>query len=139
MFDSAREEYRITGRYKDIFKVFDGKEVSPDEVEDVLKTHECVTDAAVTARPGRRGDGYSEPVAYVVCSKAVDQQELANYVASSLSAYKSPTGGVIFCESIPRTGFGKVSRRELEQIPRASALEYLAPVVALDGHYKLQV
>ncbi|KAI4725673.1 hypothetical protein E4T49_06550 [Aureobasidium sp. EXF-10728] len=139
MFDSAREEYRVTGRYKDIFKVFDGKEVSPEEVEDVLKTHESVIDAAVTARPGRRGDGYFEPVAYVVCSKAVDQQELANYVASILSAYKSPTGGVVAVDSIPRTGFGKISRRELSHIPRASSLEYLAPVVAVDGYYKLQI
>ncbi|CAD0106101.1 unnamed protein product [Aureobasidium uvarum] len=134
MFDSAREEHRITGRYKDIFKVFDGKEVSPEEVEDVLKTHESVTDAAVTARPGRRDDGYFEPVAYVVCSEAVDQQELANYVASSLSAYKSPTGGVVFVKSIPRTGFGKVSRRELEQILRASSIEYLAPVLRTAVH-----
>lgn len=132
-----REEYRITGRYKEIFKVFDGKEVSPDEVEDVLKTHESVTDAAVTSRPGRRGDGYFEPVAYVVCNKTVDAQELANHVARSLSAYKAPTGGVIFSDSIPRTGFGKIARRDLGQVPQGS-LEYLAPVVAINGSYQLQ-
>lgn len=141
LFDSAREEYCIAGRYKEIFKVFDGKEVSPEEVEDVLKSHKYVTDAAVTARAGRRGDGYFEPMAYVVCSNTNDHettaQELANHVAKSLSAYKSPTGGVVFCSSIPRTSFGKVSRRELDQIPRAS-LEYLAPVVAIDGDYRLQ-
>ncbi|KAH0010287.1 hypothetical protein KCU78_g10408, partial [Aureobasidium melanogenum] len=39
LFDSVREQYSITGRYKEIFKVFDGKEVSPVEVEEVLKTH----------------------------------------------------------------------------------------------------
>ncbi|KAH0274178.1 hypothetical protein KCU91_g5449, partial [Aureobasidium melanogenum] len=96
LFDSAREQYSITGRYKEIFKVFDGKEVSPVEVEEALKTHKCVIDAAVTARPGREGDGYSEPMAYVVCSKMVSHevtaQELANHVAKSLSAYKAPTG-----------------------------------------------
>lgn len=141
LFESARQEYCITGRYKEIFKAFDGKEVSPVEVEEVLKTHESVIDAAVTARPGRKDDGYFEPMAYVVCSKMVDRrvtaQELARYVAMSLSAYKSPTGGVVFCNSIPRTGFGKISRRELEQIPRGSA-EYLAPVVAVNGGYILQ-
>ncbi|KAG9586833.1 hypothetical protein KCU97_g9065, partial [Aureobasidium melanogenum] len=141
LFDSAREQYSITGRYKEIFKVFDGKEVSPVEIEEVLKTHKCVIDAAVTARPGREGDGYSEPMAYVVCGKMVSHevtaQELANDVAKSLSAYKAPTGGVVFCESIPRTGFLKISRRELEKIPRGS-LEYLAPVVAINGSYQLQ-
>ncbi|KAG9593399.1 hypothetical protein KCU97_g6124, partial [Aureobasidium melanogenum] len=85
LFDSAREQYSITGRYKETFKVFDGKEVSPVEVEEVLKTHKCVIDAAVTARPGREGDGYSEPMAYVVCSTMVSRkvtaQELANHVA----------------------------------------------------------
>lgn len=141
LFETARQEYCITGRYKEIFKAFDGKEVSPVEVEEVLKTHESVVDAAVTARPGRRDDGYFEPMAYVVCSKTVDcrvtAQELADYVAKSLSAYKSPTGGVVWCESIPRTGFGKIARRELDQIPRGS-IEYLAPVVAVNGGYRLQ-
>ena len=100
-----------------------------------------MTDAAVTSRPGRRGDGYFEPVAYVVCSKMGDHnvtaQELASHVAKSLSAYKAPTGGVVWCESIPRTGFGKIARRELDQNSQAS-LEYLAPVVAIDGSYQLQ-
>lgn len=141
VFDSTREEYRITGRYKEIFKVFDGKEVSPEEVEDVLKTHEYVIDAAVTARTGRREDGYFEPMAYVVCSKMgghdVTAQELANHVAKSLSAYKAPTGGIVFCVSIPRTGYGKISRRELAQIPQGP-LKYLSPVVAVNGGYKLQ-
>lgn len=141
LFDTAREEYCIVGRYKEIFKAFDGKEVSPEEVEDALKSHRCVTDAAVTARAGRRGDGYFEPMAYVVCSKMDDHettaQELANHVAKSLSAYKSPTGGVVWCDTIPRTSFGKIARRELDDIPRGP-IEYLAPVIAVEGGYRLQ-
>ncbi|KAH0187527.1 hypothetical protein KCV03_g5612, partial [Aureobasidium melanogenum] len=38
LFDSVREQYSITGRYKEIFKVFDGKEVSPVEVEELTLT-----------------------------------------------------------------------------------------------------
>ncbi|KAG9568016.1 hypothetical protein KCU79_g2633, partial [Aureobasidium melanogenum] len=55
LFDSVREQYSITGRYKEIFKVFDGKEVSPVEVEEcdnqqpcsgcVKKDRECVYDS----------------------------------------------------------------------------------------------
>ena len=112
--DPNNGQVAVTGRFKEIFKV-KYEEVAPVDVEDELVKHPSVADAAVTSTTARDNDMDCECVAYVVRGKdlQVTAQELVDYIALRLSHHKAPTGGVVFCESIPRNSMGKIVRHQL--------------------------
>lgn len=113
-FSSSVQQLAITGRYKDVFVVRSEK-VSPDEVEEVLIQHEAIADVGVTSTPDLKHEGLCEPIAYVVApDPSLTAQAVVDFAAENLSSVKVPTGGVVFCDSIPRTeGLNKVMRRAL--------------------------
>lgn len=89
-----------------------GEKISPEEVEDHLLAHPNVFDASVIAIP----DEYlgERTCAYVIVKgekpKAV---VLKSWIRSrGLAAYKVPDQ-IIFIESFPETGVGKISRKQL--------------------------
>ena len=104
----------MTGRFKEIFKV-KYEEVAPVDVEDELMKHPSIVEAAVTSTTARDNDTDCECVAYVVRGKdsQVTAQEVVDYIASRMAHHKAPTGGVVFCESIPRNAMAKIVRRQL--------------------------
>ena len=112
--DPNNGQVAVTGRFKEIFKV-KYEEVAPVDVEHELVRHPSIVDAAVTSTTARDNDTDCECVAYVVPGKdsQVTAQEVVDYIASSLSHHKAPTGGVVFCESIPRNAMGKIVRHQL--------------------------
>ena len=117
--DPNNGQLALTGRFKEVFKV-KYEEVAPVDVEDELMTHPSIADAAVTSTMARDNDKDCECVAYVVKDKdsQVTAQEVVDYIASRLSHHKAPTGGVVFCESIPRSlPLKKVVRRRLVECP----------------------
>ncbi|EME38386.1 hypothetical protein DOTSEDRAFT_92440 [Dothistroma septosporum NZE10] len=117
-FSSEHQQLTITGRLKESFKVGQN-EVCPEEIDSELMKHAAVKDAATTSTAGRRQQGDLEPIAYVVVPDPhVTREELVQFVATSVSSYKAPTGGVVFCERIPRTAIGKVMRRQLDELQR---------------------
>lgn len=112
-WSSTLQQLAITGRYKETFKV-GTEEVAPEEIEALLLTSPGIADVAVTSTEARPGQGGLEPLAYVIATQeSMSAQEIVNFVADSLAAYKAPTGGVVFSESIPRTSFGKIQRAKL--------------------------
>ncbi|KAF2967575.1 hypothetical protein GQX73_g5991 [Xylaria multiplex] len=118
--DPKNGQLAVTGRFKEIFKV-KSQHVSPVEVEDELRKHELIADAAVTSVTSRGDDGDDECLAYVVRRAGGDQpdltaQDVVDFVASRLAPYKAPTGGVIFCDRILRNDNGKVMRRRLGEL-----------------------
>lgn len=67
----------------------------------------------------RNGGEY--PRAFVVRKKGVvAERELLEMIKSHFAPHKWLTGGVYFVDSIPRTGSGKVIRRELPVIEQTS-------------------
>lgn len=123
--DAQTGQLAITGRYKEIFKVANNM-VSPEEVERVLLAHPAVEDAVIGPTPARYDLNEFEVRAYVVLKKKNDKkddeeeaptaQEIAQFVAARLSKHKVPTGGVIFCEEIPRNAMKKVIRRQVVDV-----------------------
>lgn len=110
---SKVEQLMVTGRYKENFKV-GSEDVSPEEVEAVISKHDAIDDVAVTSTAGRLNRGDFELIEYVVASDSnVSAQQIVDFVAERLSSHKAPTGGVVFCDTIPRTSFGKVPRGKL--------------------------
>ncbi|XP_065091157.1 uncharacterized protein LOC135712109 [Ochlerotatus camptorhynchus] len=105
-------DFFIVDRIKDLIK-YKGFQVAPAEVEDVLLSHPKVRDAAVVGIP--REDSGELPTAFVVLQdgEKFSEIEIQEHVASKLSPQKHLRGGVYFVEEIPKTGSGKILRREL--------------------------
>lgn len=91
-------------------------QISPVEIEGVIRQHPGVLDVAVTGIPDDEcGD---LPVAVVVPRPGEEPtaDDIKNFVKESLSDSKQLRGGVIFVEAIPMTASTKVHRRKLKQM-----------------------
>lgn len=112
----------VVGREKETMKV-NGWQVSPSEIEHVLMEHPVINDAAVVgiSDTSQAGLEVVRPRAYVVRSQndldadeaQLSEQQVKDFVAARLVAYKRLTGGVVFVDSIPRNPTGKIIRRML--------------------------
>ncbi len=100
----------ISGRAKELI-ITGGYNVYPREVEELLRTHPAVADAAVVGVPSER---WGETVAAFVvpAGSAPDETELASWCEERLVGYKRPREWHIV-EAIPRNALGKVMRHAL--------------------------
>ncbi|GIH06697.1 hypothetical protein Rhe02_47640 [Rhizocola hellebori] len=100
----------IEGRVSDMINR-GGMKVFPDEVEEVLRRHPSIQDAAVVGVPDDRlGE---VPYAWAVpMSGHIDAAVLETWCREHLAAYKVPAA-FIEVDSLPRSEVGKVLRREL--------------------------
>ena len=108
-------ELRLVDRSKDLI-IVSGFNVYPAEVEDVLREHPGVAEAAVVGEANERtGEAV---VAYVVPvpGRTPTPADLAAHCARSLARYKCPAR-VEVVDSLPRSFAGKVLRRELRGDP----------------------
>lgn len=119
----------LVGRYKQIFKVR-YEEVAPAEVEGELLQHTSIADALVTSTVARDDEKGREALAYVVPLAKLTAQEVVDFVASRLAAHKVPTGGVVFCDKIPRGAMGKPLAKEMDAIkPLDGSARFLTATV----------
>jgi len=109
----------LTGRADDVINC-GGEKIYPREIEDVLRSHPAVTEAAVVGRPdevlGRC------PVAYVTARPGAEPAELANALMRQCEAHLGRTRRprrLVVVDRVPTGPTGKVSRRQLEQDPAA--------------------
>jgi fatty-acyl-CoA synthase len=100
----------IEGRLDDVI-VRGGENISPGEIEDVLRTHPDVLDVAVLGLPDEQ---WGEQVAAIVVVRgARSQTALAEWVQARLRSTKTPQTWV-FRESLPYNDTGKLLRRVLK-------------------------
>ncbi len=102
----------IIGRTSDTI-VTGGENVAPAEVEAALLEHPDVADAGVHARPDEE---WGEVVVAKVVPRArrgrVSRRRLREFCAGRIARYKVPKSIELVAE-LPRTGSGKLLRREL--------------------------
>ncbi|HEU5109597.1 MAG TPA: AMP-binding protein, partial [Micromonosporaceae bacterium] len=105
---------RISGRAKELI-ISGGYNVYPREVEEVLRDHPAVADAAVVGAPS--AEWGETVVAFVVPGDAAGtaalEGALAEWCAERLASYKRPRGWR-WVDAIPRNALGKVLRHELK-------------------------
>ena len=100
---------RIVGRAKELI-ISGGYNVYPREVEDVLRAHPTVIDAAVAGTPSEE---WGEVVtAYVQATDDFDADDLIDFAAAHLAPYKKPRR-VHRVEVVPRNRLGKIQRDQL--------------------------
>ncbi|XP_044255784.1 4-coumarate--CoA ligase 1-like isoform X2 [Tribolium madens] len=107
------QHFFITDRLKELIKV-KGFQVAPAEIEEILKSHPSVEDAAVVGIPHPvQGEA---PKAFVVLRQEVKPEHLREFVAGKVANYKRLVGGVVVLKKIPRNCAGKVLRSELRKL-----------------------
>lgn len=102
---------RIVGRQSELV-ISGGYNVYPREVEDVLRSHPAVADAAVVGRP--HPDWGEEVVAFAELrpGAVATEEELLEHAAGQLAAFKRPKS-ITIVEELPRNALGKVRKGEL--------------------------
>ncbi|CAN7989740.1 unnamed protein product [Ixodes pacificus] len=96
-----------------------GRQVLPTDIEAVLLSHADVAEAAVAGVPH---DQYNEVAkAFVVLEPAsqnkairTTENDLQDFVADRVPIYKRLYGGVVFLDSLPKTGTGKIQKQILK-------------------------
>ncbi|KAF7279387.1 hypothetical protein GWI33_007329 [Rhynchophorus ferrugineus] len=108
-------QFYIVDRMKELIKV-KGFQVSPAELEEIIRNHPDVSEAAVIGVPHER-DGEA-PKAFVIPKKGakLDGKKLEEYVNGKVAPYKRLTGGVVVTDFIPKNQTGKILRRELKSL-----------------------
>jgi long-chain acyl-CoA synthetase len=102
----------LVDRAKDMI-VTGGENVYSTEVEDVLYRHPAVLEAAVFAVPDER---WGEAVhAVVVPRAAVAEADLVAFCRGAIAGYKVPKRIELREEPLPKSGAGKVLKRELRE------------------------
>lgn len=103
----------ITDRLKELIKVR-GFQVAPAELEEIIRDHPAVADAAVIGIPHPTSG--EVPRAYIVPKNesGTNIDEIQQYVADKVARYKRLEGGIEIVKSIPRNPTGKILRRKLK-------------------------
>jgi acyl-CoA synthetase (AMP-forming)/AMP-acid ligase II len=97
-----------------------GEKVFPEEVEEVLKTHQAVADAVAVGIPDERfGEAITAVVELSPGAEAAEE-ELIGHVKGQIASFKAPRR-VVFVDAIGRSPAGKVDYKML----RALAMERL--------------
>ena len=106
--------YRIMGRNSvDIIKS-GGYKISALEIEEVLRTHDEISDCAVVGIPD---DEWGELIvsAIVPTTQAIDTGALNLWMREKMPAYKTPRQYKIV-EELPRNAMGKVTKNDVKNI-----------------------
>lgn len=106
-----RGRLTLTGRLSEII-VSGGENVAPLEVEEVLRTHPAVVDAAVF---GRADPQWGEAVVAAVVARdgaRLDVEELRTHCSRRLAGFKVPKTFELMSR-LPRTASGKLARGKL--------------------------
>ena len=98
----------VTGRLREMINR-GGEKISPIEIDEVLRAHPAIADAAAFAIPNPR---LGEDIAAAVVLRedgALDKRAVRRWAAARVSPHKIPRR-IWFVDEIPRTGSGKVQR-----------------------------
>jgi len=108
LFVEGRDDEMIVSGAENVF---------PQEVEDLLASHQGVAEVAVIGVPDEK---FGQRLrAFVVWSGDGEpgEEELKRYVKANLAGYKVPRE-IWFLDELPRNATGKVLKRELEDLSR---------------------
>lgn len=96
-----------------------GENVYPKEVEDVLYTHPAVRECAVASAPDPKWTERVQAAIVLQDGATATEEELIAHCAATLARYKCPKK-IEFWDQIPKSGVGKILRREVKDVFWAS-------------------
>ncbi|HVR99785.1 MAG TPA: phosphopantetheine-binding protein, partial [Thermoanaerobaculia bacterium] len=101
-----------------------GVRIELGPIEDRLRSHDAVAEAAVVDQADRQGNRFL--CAYVVLRREIPMSHLAEFLRGSLPEPMMPSVFMTL-ESLPRTLSGKVDRRNLPNPGKAQTRDYVPP------------
>lgn len=104
--------FKIVDRKKDMILV-SGFNVFPNEVEDVIASHEKVLEVAAIGVPDEKSTEVVK-VFIVKKDKTLTEEEVKAFCKENLTGYKRPKY-IEFREELPKTNVGKILRRALKE------------------------
>lgn len=104
----------ITGRESDMY-ISGGSNVYPREVEEVLLTHPAVAEVAVLGVPDPKWGEIGVAVVVTRSSSSIDAHELLTHLEGRCARYRWPRQ-FFFWESLPKSGYGKVTKKEVRRL-----------------------
>jgi len=108
----SQGHYKIVDRKKDMI-IVSGFNVYPNEVEEVLSSHEGIIEAAVIGVPlEKTGEAVRAYIVKNEQNQHLSAEDVIHYCKTQLTAYKVPKD-VHFIDELPKSAVGKILRREL--------------------------
>jgi long-chain acyl-CoA synthetase len=104
---------KIVDRAKELV-ITGGFNVSPSEVEGVLRLHPSVVDAAVFGKPLERGGEMVVAAVELEPGTTLDEEALRAHCRDHLSPYKIPKR-IVQIENTPRSLLGKILRKQVRE------------------------
>ena len=110
----------IVDRKKDLI-IRGGFNIYPRDLEELLVSHEGVSEAAVIGVPSEEMG--EEVVAYVVQKSGVNllEEQLIEFCQNRLAKYKTPRR-ILFVDELPRNGVGKILKKRIKEMAAVSEL-----------------
>jgi acyl-CoA synthetase (AMP-forming)/AMP-acid ligase II len=105
--------FYITGRVKDLI-ITGGENVSPAEIEEVLRDHPGVADVAVIGTPHPRWGEQVTAIVVAAPGATIDGTALSDYAATRLAGFKKPRR-IEFVDTLPRNAANKVQTGVLKE------------------------
>ncbi|XP_013107362.2 uncharacterized protein LOC106087030 [Stomoxys calcitrans] len=106
--------FYITDRMKELIKV-KGFQVPPAELENILRDHPKILEAAVFGIPHPVNGEAPRALVVLRPNMEATEEEICNYVADQVAHYKKLEGGVIFAKEVPKNPTGKILRKVLKE------------------------
>ena len=105
--------YFICDRKKDMI-ISGGMNIYPAEIEAVLEGHEKIYEAAVFGIPSEEWGELVHTTVVVQPGQELTEDEIAAYSREHLAGYKVPRS-IAFIDELPKTGSGKILKRQLRE------------------------
>ncbi|MCX7839471.1 MAG: long-chain fatty acid--CoA ligase [Anaerolineae bacterium] len=105
--------FYVVDRKKDMF-ISGGENVYPVEIESVLYKHPAVHMCAVIGVPDEKWGEVGKACVVLKPGMTATEEELIAFMQQHLARYKVPKS-VVFLDSLPMSGMGKILKRELRQ------------------------
>src|SRR5277367_3079675 len=105
--------FLVVDRKKDII-VSGGENISSLELEKVILAHPAVLEACVIPVPDEKWGEVPKALVVLKPGTSVTETELIDFCRTRLSHYKCPRS-VEFVDSLPKTGTGKILKKDLRQ------------------------
>jgi acyl-CoA synthetase (AMP-forming)/AMP-acid ligase II len=106
----------ITGRASDMY-ISGGSNVYPREVEEALLLHPAVAEACVVGMPHERWGESGTAVLVLAPGARISAADLRSHLEGRLAKYKLPQE-FVFWPELPKSGYGKVNKRDVKHLLR---------------------
>ncbi len=102
----------ITGRASDMY-ISGGSNVYPREIEEKLLTHPAIAEVAVLGVPDPTWGEVGVAVCVLAPGAVVNERELLGWVDGKVARYKIPRR-VFFWNALPKSGYGKITKKAVQ-------------------------